>query len=110
MVASIDTRFDRLTATQVTVEDTSGRDADHIPLAFPQDADQKMARVNGVEAAGVYTKRKALRNAVSDEWTPVLDPATLAAAPALGLATGLLVGLYPSWRASRIQPVEALRH
>ncbi|MEV8598764.1 ABC transporter permease [Streptomyces griseoviridis] len=45
-----------------------------------------------------------------NEWTPVLDVATLAAAPALGLATGLLVGLYSSWRASRIQPVEALRN
>ncbi|MFJ8331350.1 ABC transporter permease [Streptomyces sp. NPDC094437] len=45
-----------------------------------------------------------------NEWKPVLDPATLAAAPALGLATGLLVGLYPSWRASNIQPVEALRN
>ncbi|SCG07862.1 putative ABC transport system permease protein [Streptomyces sp. Ncost-T6T-2b] len=42
-------------------------------------------------------------------WTPVLDPVTLAVAPALGLATGLVAGLYPSWRASRIQPVEALR-
>jgi putative ABC transport system permease protein len=44
-----------------------------------------------------------------NRWTPVLDPVTLAAAPVLGLTTGLLAGLYPSWRASRIQPVEALR-
>ncbi|MEV5732526.1 hypothetical protein [Streptomyces sp. NPDC052292] len=122
----------------MTVEDTSGRDADHIPLAFPQDPfhdahHQSVAVIGSSMAArlgtlstqsalfigntaftvvGIFddTKRKALRNAVSSEWTPVLDPATLAAAPALGLATGLLVGLYPSWRASRIQPVEALRH
>jgi putative ABC transport system permease protein len=43
------------------------------------------------------------------EWTPVVHPATVAAAPAIGLLTGVLAGLYPAWRASRIQPVEALR-
>ncbi|WP_406088277.1 ABC transporter permease [Kitasatospora purpeofusca] len=43
------------------------------------------------------------------EWTPVIDPATVMAAPAIGLATGLVAGLYPAWRAARIQPAEALR-
>ncbi|MFJ8473679.1 ABC transporter permease [Kitasatospora sp. NPDC094011] len=43
------------------------------------------------------------------EWTPVLAPATVAAAPLIGLATGLAAGVYPAWRASRIPPVEALR-
>ncbi|MFF1412534.1 ABC transporter permease [Streptomyces sp. NPDC058289] len=43
------------------------------------------------------------------DWTPVLHPGIVAAAPALGLATGLAAGIYPAWRASRIQPVEALR-
>jgi putative ABC transport system permease protein len=47
--------------------------------------------------------------AVVRHWTPVIHPATIAAAPAVGLVTGLLAGLYPAWRASRIQPVEALR-
>lgn len=42
-------------------------------------------------------------------WSPALDPITLAAAPVPGLATGLLAGLYPAWRASRIPPAEALR-
>lgn len=47
--------------------------------------------------------------AAARQWTPVLNPAFIATAPALGLATGLVAGAYPAWRASRIQPVEALR-
>lgn len=47
--------------------------------------------------------------AVVRHWTPVIHPVTIAAAPAVGLVTGLVAGLYPAWRASRIQPVEALR-
>ncbi|MFJ5550852.1 ABC transporter permease [Streptomyces sp. NPDC093225] len=45
----------------------------------------------------------------SHRWTPVIDPLTLAAAPVLGLTTGLVAGLYPAWRAARIPPAEALR-
>ncbi|MFD9029739.1 ABC transporter permease [Streptomyces sp. NPDC059567] len=47
--------------------------------------------------------------ALARDWTPVIHPGTVAAAPAIGLVTGLVAGLYPAWRASRIQPVEALR-
>ncbi|MFF0290218.1 ABC transporter permease [Streptomyces sp. NPDC005262] len=47
--------------------------------------------------------------AVARQWTPVIHPMTVLMAPAIGLATGLAAGLYPAWRASRIQPVEALR-
>lgn len=43
------------------------------------------------------------------DWTPVVDPAMVAAAPLAGLAAGLAAGLYPAWRASRVQPAEALR-
>lgn len=47
--------------------------------------------------------------AVVRDWTPVVHTATVAAAPAIGLLTGVLAGIYPAWRAARIQPVEALR-
>ncbi|WP_329119868.1 ABC transporter permease [Streptomyces sp. NBC_01353] len=47
--------------------------------------------------------------AMAREWTPVIHPVTVVAAPAIGLVTGVVAGLYPAWRASRIQPVEALR-
>ncbi|MER5205079.1 ABC transporter permease [Streptomyces sp. NPDC002825] len=43
------------------------------------------------------------------DWTPVIHPSTAAAAPAIGLVTGVVAGLYPAWRAARIQPAEALR-
>lgn len=42
-------------------------------------------------------------------WTPVLDPRIPLAAPVLGAVIGLLAGLYPALRASRMEPVESLR-
>ncbi|MFE1909540.1 ABC transporter permease, partial [Streptomyces gardneri] len=45
--------------------------------------------------------------AVVRDWTPVVHPATVAAAPIIGLLTGLAAGLYPAWRAARVQPAEA---
>jgi macrolide transport system ATP-binding/permease protein len=42
-------------------------------------------------------------------WTPVLDPYVPFVAPLVGGLIGLLAGSYPALRASRMEPVEALR-
>jgi putative ABC transport system permease protein len=46
---------------------------------------------------------------LSKDWTAILDVRVVLAAPLVGAATGLLAGLYPATRASRIEPLEALR-
>jgi putative ABC transport system permease protein len=57
-------------------------------------------------AIGVVT---VVSVAVARQWTPVVEPVTVAAAPLIGVVTGLLAGAYPALRASRIEPVTALR-
>ncbi|WP_326593204.1 hypothetical protein [Streptomyces sp. NBC_01294] len=43
------------------------------------------------------------------DWTPVLDVPLAFGAPVAGALVGRLAGLYPSLRASRREPVAALR-
>ena len=45
----------------------------------------------------------------SKGWTPYLDLRFPLVAPLVGLTVGIIGGAYPSWRAGRLAPVEALR-
>ena len=46
---------------------------------------------------------------VYHQWTALLDPRIVLAAPAAGALIGLLAGLYPALRASALEPADALR-
>jgi putative ABC transport system permease protein len=47
--------------------------------------------------------------ALAQQWTPILEPLAVLPAPLAGAVIGIIAGLYPSWRATRIEPIEALR-
>ncbi|WP_436843038.1 ABC transporter permease [Streptomyces collinus] len=67
-----------------------------------------LGALGGLVGTSLGTVTVVVMAAVRD-WTPVIAPLTVVAAPVIGLVTGLVAGLYPAWRASRVQPAEALR-
>lgn len=46
---------------------------------------------------------------VSQGWTVVIEPWSLLAGPIMGITIGMLAGLHPSLKATRIQPADAFR-
>jgi putative ABC transport system permease protein len=56
------------------------------------------------------TKLLSLFLGISVEWSTIWSPTILVISFLFAFVTGLLSGLYPAIKASKIQPVEALRH
>lgn len=79
----------------------------HITVQFLAES-AALGALGGLVGTSLGTITVVIVAAIRD-WTPVVHPATVAAAPVIGLVTGLVAGLYPALRASRVQPAEALR-
>lgn len=64
--------------------------------------------IGGVLGASVGTL-VVIAVSAAQQWSPVLDLEVPLLAPLLGTLTGVLAGAYPSTRAARMEPVDALR-
>jgi len=60
--------------------------------------------------AGVSATRIAERFSIGGDNPYTITPLWVGVGLIVAAATGLIAGVYPAWRASRLDPIEALRH
>jgi putative ABC transport system permease protein len=79
----------------------------HVAFQFISES-STIGLVGGIlgAAAGIAT---VVGVAAAGQWTPLLEPWSVSLSPLLGALTGPLAGLYPAYRASRVEPADALR-
>jgi putative ABC transport system permease protein len=61
-------------------------------------------------AAGIGATRFAQHLQIGGDQTYAVTPLWVMVGLVVAAATGLVAGVYPAWRASRLDPIEALRH
>jgi putative ABC transport system permease protein len=64
----------------------------------------------GVGLGAVFVAAPLIRHLTEVPFQPVLTWGTLGVVAVVALAVGVVFGTYPAWRASRLSPVEAIRH
>jgi ABC-type antimicrobial peptide transport system, permease component len=94
----ISSRFTALVATEVRVEDNGGPDPLTVDIAFPDDADQRVAAIPGVVHAGVYWTAPRLQ--VTGVVLPGQRPAE--EIPVLAASPGFLRALNPTLAQGRL--------
>lgn len=93
---------------EIGLRQALGATPTHIRIQFLAES-TAIGAIGGLigNAIGILT---VILVSVSREWTPVIDPTLTVLAPIAGVVTGAVAGLYPAWRASHTQPVQALQH
>ena len=66
--------------------------------------------VTGAATTARVGGRAGLGGLFGGALSPVVTPDIVLLSLGLGIVVGILAGIYPAWRASRMDPVEALRH
>jgi putative ABC transport system permease protein len=80
-----------------------------VPTASPFLVESTALGLLGGLIGGSLAVAAVVGTAVARDWTAVLAPWTVAAAPAVGALVGLAAGGYPAVRAALIEPAAALR-